>query len=181
MDRALVKYSKLLSLVLRHDPAAMGLELDGAGWVAVDDLLAAVQQRRPAFTRDVLERVVEENDKRRFAFSADGQRIRASQGHSVPVDLVLTPLVPPAQLFHGTASRFLESIRRQGLLAGSRHHVHLSADEGTARTVGGRHGRPVVLVVAAGRMQAEGHEFFQSANGVWLVASVPPSYFDVLA
>ncbi len=178
MDRVLVKYSKLLSLVLRHDPGAVGLELDDAGWVAVEDLLSALQQRHLAVSRDVLDQIVEQNDKRRFTFSPDGLRIRASQGHSVAVDLELRPVVPPGLLFHGTAGRFLESIRRQGLLPGARNHVHLSAQESTARDVGQRHGRPVVLVIDAGGMHAEGHEFFLSANDVWLVAAVPRQFLQ---
>jgi len=176
MDRSLVKTSKFLSLVLRHDPGHVGITLDDAGWVEVDVLLAAAQRAGVALDRATLERVVAENDKKRFAFSEDGARIRASQGHSVPVDLGLAPQEPPEVLFHGTAIRNLESIRRDGLIPGSRTHVHLSRDEETAVTVGQRHGKPVVLRVAAGEMHRAGHELTVSENGVWLAHAVPAAF-----
>ncbi len=176
LDRSLVRASKFLSLVLRHRPEHIGIALDPAGWVAVDELLAAARHTGFPLDRATLERVVAENDKRRFAFSADRTRIRASQGHSVDVDLGLAPQAPPDVLFHGTAARFLESIRREGLKPGSRTHVHLSTDEETARTVGQRHGSPVVLRVEAGAMHRDGHEFFRSENGVWLTQAVPARF-----
>ena len=120
--------------------------------------------------------MVRTSDKQRFAISEDGTRIRANQGHSVPVELGLLPQVPPEQLYHGTATRFLDSIRIQGLLRGDRHHVHLSANADTAVKVGSRHGQPVVLIVHAGDMHHAGHVFFRSDNGVWLVAHVPPAF-----
>ncbi len=120
------------------------------------------------------------NDKRRFAFSRDGTHIRANQGHSVEVDLKLVAVEPPTRLFHGTAPRFLDSIRSQGLVAGARHHVHLSATRDVAEAVGRRRGEPVVLTVAALDMAHAGHVFFQSANGVWLVAAVPPEFCQVI-
>jgi len=176
LDRSLVRASKFLSLVLRHRPEHIGITLDSAGWVAVDELLAAARRTGFPLDRATLERVVAENDKRRFALSTDGARIRASQGHSVGVELGLKPQTPPDVLFHGTAARFLESIRREGLKPGSRTHVHLSADEETARVVGRRHGSPVVLGVEAGTMHRDGHEFLCSENGVWLAQAVPARY-----
>lgn len=176
MDRSLVSASKFLSLVLRHDPASIGITLDAAGWVDVDVLLAAMERAGKPLDRATLERVVAENDKRRFAFSEDGARIRASQGHSVAVELGLAPVEPPEELFHGTATRFVESIRAQGLRPGSRTHVHLSADEATARAVGTRHGKPAILRVASGAMHRDGHPFVRSENGVWLAREVPVRY-----
>lgn len=176
MDPSLVRASRFLSLVLRHRPEHVGITLDPAGWVRVDELLAAARRSGFALDRATLERVVAENDKRRFALSGDGARIRASQGHSVDVDLGLAPQAPPEELFHGTATRFLESIRSEGLRPGSRIHVHLSPDEATARTVGRRHGAPVVLRVAAGDMHRDGHELVRSENGVWLALAVPAMY-----
>jgi putative RNA 2'-phosphotransferase len=120
--------------------------------------------------------VVAENDKQRFAFNEDRTRIRASQGHSIAVDLQLRESEPPALLYHGTASRFLKAILAAGLRAGARHHVHLSADPQTAMRVGARHGFPAVLVVDAARMRADGIVFYQSDNGVWLTAGVKPKY-----
>lgn len=181
MDPSLVRLSKFLSLVLRHEPETIGLALDPNGWVAVDELLAAAAKAGTPIAPESLRQVVATNDKKRFAFSEDGLRIRASQGHSVEVDLDLPPSVPPDVLFHGTATRFLDPIRAEGLRAQSRQHVHLSPDEATAVKVGMRHGKPVVLRVHAGRMHQAGHVFFLSANGVWLTAAVPPDYLEVIA
>lgn len=176
MDARLVRTSKFLSKVLRHAPESVGLRLDDAGWVDVEELLAAAERARVPLDQPTLERVVAENDKQRFALSADGLRIRASQGHSVPVELGLEPVVPPEVLFHGTADRNLESIRAQGLVPGRRTHVHLSADEATAVNVGRRHGRPVVLRIQSGEMHRAGHAFWRSDNGVWLTDAVPPAH-----
>ena len=168
--------SKFLSLVLRHDPARVGITLDASGWTDVEPLLAALAAHGHALTRAALEALVASSDKQRFALSPDGARIRANQGHSVEVELELPPATPPAQLFHGTVDRFVESIRVQGLIKGARHHVHLSADLETAQKVGSRRGAPVILTVRAGDMVAAGHVFYLSANGVWLTDHVPPSY-----
>ena len=177
-QRHLVKVSKYLSKHLRHQPERLGLALEPGGWVAVDDLLRACAEHNFVLTRAELEEVVERNDKRRFAFDATGTRIRASQGHSVEVDLGLAPAAPPAVLFHGTSDRSVESILRDGLSRRGRHHVHLSPDVATATRVGARHGRPVVLEVAAARMAADGHEFYLTANGVWLTLAVPAAYLE---
>lgn len=176
MSGRIAEISKFLSFVLRHQPQAIGITLDSQGWVAVDELLSAAARHGKSISRAQLEEVVATNDKRRFALSNDGVRIRANQGHSVEVDLALTPLAPPELLYHGTVERFLESIRVQGLLRGERHHVHLSPDRETAQRVGQRRGRPVVLVVEAGRMHRDGHVFRRSENGVWLADAVPPEY-----
>ena len=179
MSADLVRISKFLSLVLRHQPEAMGLELDEQGWADVDELVRLANNHRRPLTRELLERVVNENDKKRFVFSDDGRQIRASQGHSIEVDLDLPPLAPPELLYHGTASRFLDSIRATGLNSASRQHVHLSSDLATATKVGQRHGKPVVLNVRAGRMFAAGHQFFRSANGVWLTEHVPVEFLEI--
>jgi putative RNA 2'-phosphotransferase len=170
--------SKFLSLVLRHQPEIIGASLDEAGWVAVSDLLEGCRRHRRSITLEQLQEVVATNDKKRFEFSPDGSRIRASQGHSVEVELGYAPKQPPEHLYHGTAERSVPSIRAQGLLKCKRHHVHLYSEDRleTARATGGRHGRPVILKILAGRMAAEGHEFFQSTNGVWLTDHVPPAY-----
>lgn len=171
-----VKTSKFLSLVLRHRPDMIGLALDTGGWASVEDLLAACRARGVALTRERLEEAVAGNDKRRFSFSADGLSIRANQGHSVGVELGYESSVPPPVLYHGTAERNLASIRRDGIVKGGRHHVHLSEDAETARRVGARYGKPAVLLVEAARMCGEGHLFYLSANGVWLTDRVPPEY-----
>jgi putative RNA 2'-phosphotransferase len=179
-QRSLVKDSKFLSLVLRHDPGRVGITLDHAGWTEVAGLLAALRAHGRALGRERLDRVVAENDKKRFEFDAAGTRIRASQGHTVAVDLGYAAASPPAVLFHGTVRAALDSVFREGLLAGRRHHVHLSADQATAIRVGSRRGRPVVLRVDAARMAADGEEFRLSTNGVWLALAVPARYLTRL-
>lgn len=174
-----IKISKYLSLVLRHDPAAGGIVLDAEGWASIDDLLRAVTDKKLTFDRDELLAVVADNDKQRFAVSNDGQRIRASQGHSVQVDLQYAPQIPPETLFHGTAEKAVESIRSQGLTKRQRRHVHLSADRDTAVKVGTRHGSPVVFQISAGQMHREGFKFFLSDNGVWLTDTVPAIYLSL--
>jgi putative RNA 2'-phosphotransferase len=174
-----VRVSKRLSHVLRHQPGSVGLTLDEAGWVDVDALLSALARHGLPLTRDELGHVVATNDKRRFSFDATGTRIRASQGHSRPVDLGYAPARPPDVLFHGTVGRFLPAILAEGLRPGSRHAVHLSPDAATARTVGARRGRPVVLRVDAAAMATDGHAFSRSDNGVWLTDAVPPRYLRV--
>lgn len=178
MTNPFVKTSKFLSLVLRHEPSKIGLTLDAAGWVAVDELLAACATHGINLDREMLETVVRQNDKQRFSFSEEGTRIRANQGHSVEIELGYAPATPPELLYHGTATHFLASIRQQGLLKGARHHVHLSADVETATRVGQRHGQPVVLTVRAAAMTEVGFTFYLSANGVWLTEHVPASYLS---
>jgi len=179
MRHELVKISKFLSYVLRHRPDAIGLALDEGGWAAVDELIGRAAAAGRRLDRQRLQEVVETNDKQRFVLSEDGQRIRASQGHSIAVDLGLQPLEPPQVLYHGTATRFLAAIREQGLSPRSRTHVHLSADHDTAVRVGQRHGKPVVLVIDAAAMHAAGFRFFLSENGVWLTESVPHRFLSV--
>lgn len=173
-EQRTVKVSRYLSRHLRHQPDRIGLTLDEAGWVEIDELLAAAAAHGFPVSRAELDRVVAENDKQRF--SIEGTRIRANQGHTVEVDLGLAVAEPPAYLFHGTVNRFLGAIRAEGLAPMSRHDVHLSADRETATRVGARRGRPVVLTVDAGAMHRDGYTFRLSANGVWLTAAVPPEY-----
>ena len=172
------RLSKYLSKHLRHRPERLGVELGPGGWVEVDALLEACARQLFPISRAELEEVVERNDKRRFAFDPSGTLIRAQQGHSVPVDLLLKPAEPPPVLYHGTPESNLEAILRGGLQSMGRHHVHLSPDEATAAVVGRRRGRPVVLTVDAYAMQRDGWEFYRSGNGVWLVEHVPPRYLS---
>ncbi|QRP44173.1 RNA 2'-phosphotransferase [Amycolatopsis sp. FDAARGOS 1241] len=178
-EKHLTRVSKRLSRHLRHDPGSLGLVLDPAGWVSVDVLLAALREHGFGVTRAQLDEVVARNNKQRFSFDETGTRIRANQGHSVEVELGLAVVAPPAMLYHGTASTTVPVIFTEGLRPMRRHAVHLSADVETALKVGARHGRPVVLRVAAGEMALAGHEFQRSDNGVWLTAEVPPPYLTL--
>lgn len=173
-----VRISKFLSLVLRHQPEKIGITLDRQGWVAVSELLRACREHGRTLSLEELRSVVETNDKRRFSFSPDGLRIRASQGHSVGVELGYDAVVPPSVLYHGTAERAVASIMRDGIARGRRHHVHLSESVETATAVGRRYGRPVLLRVESARMHEDGHLFFRSANGVWLTDHVPVEYIS---
>jgi putative RNA 2'-phosphotransferase len=175
-----VQLSKFLSFVLRHKPDSVGLALDPQGWVAIDELIAKADAAGTHFSRDDLRHVVETNDKKRFSISADELRIRAAQGHSVSVELGLSPEPPPPVLYHGTATRFLDAILAHGLKPQSRQHVHLSPDEETARRVGQRHGRPVILQVDTRAMHAAGMRFYVADNGVWLTEHVPTKFLTVL-
>jgi putative RNA 2'-phosphotransferase len=167
------KISKKLSYILRHAPDSVGLILDENGWVSVHDLITKFGD---PLSIETLKEVVETNDKKRFAFNEGFTKIRASQGHSIEIDLAYQPTKPPEFLFHGTATRFLESIKNEGLLKGSRHHVHLSLDEVTARKVGSRHGSPSILTIKSRDMYDAGYTFFVSENDVWLTDNVPTRF-----
>lgn len=171
-------FSKFMSLVLRHHPARINLELDPSGWCSVDDLLQGMRVAGRQLSRTQLEFVVAENDKQRFEFSEDGRKIRARQGHSVSVELGYEPTHPPKILFHGTPTKFVESIRRQGLRKQKRHHVHLHEDIAVASSVGARRGEAVVLRIQSGRMADEGSIFYVTPNRVWLTDHVPVKFIE---
>jgi putative RNA 2'-phosphotransferase len=187
-EAGLIAMSRFLSKVLRHEPELVGVRLDDGGWVGVQELLDGIDRAArnrnapkrlrtlPKVTLEAIRIVVANNPKQRFALSADGARIRAVQGHSVEVELGYTPKEPPPVLFHGTSFANTASIFKQGLHRGARHAVHLSRDAATARVVGSRHGKPIVLEVAAARMHKDGFKFTEADNGTWLVESVPPQY-----
>jgi len=176
INQSLSDLSRYLSFVLRHQPQSIGLILDEKGWANIEELIEKATASGKAIDRATLLRVVETNEKKRFTLSADGRRIRAAQGHSIKITLDLKPKEPPVVLYHGTATRFLESISKYGLKPQSRQHVHLSIDEETARKVGQRHGKVVVLRIEALRMYQQGFEFFEADNGVWLTDHVVPEF-----
>lgn len=175
-DEALGRY---LSLVLRHNPAAAGIHLDEHGWADVEALLAGAAGAGKKISRETLERIVRENSKQRYSFNDDHTRIRANQGHSIPVELDLEPQTPPDVLYHGTALRYLDDIRGKGIERQSRQYVHLSADQKTALAVGSRHGAPLILKIHAKAMAEDGYLFYRSANGVWLCERVPWEYITL--
>jgi putative RNA 2'-phosphotransferase len=176
VSRSDVQTSKFLSLVLRHQPEKIGIALDEAGWVGVDELLAACARHGTVISRAQLDELVAGSDKQRFAFNDDRTRIRTNQGHSVEVELGHPPATPPDVLFHGTPAKFVEAIRREGLKKMQRHHVHLSPTRETAAKVGQRRGREVVLTIDARRMRGDGFVFYRTPNDVWLVDAVPVEY-----
>ena len=170
--------SKFLSLVLRHKPQTLDLVLDENGWADVNTLLERMDRESKTITFEELEYVVDNNDKKRFAFNEDKTRIRASQGHSINIDLEYKAVKPPEFLYHGTPVKFIKPIQEKGLLKMKRHHVHLSKDVETATKVGARRGKPVILTINAIDMYHDGYEFFVSDNGVWLTNKVPAKYID---
>lgn len=169
------KTSKYISLILRHQPEVIGITLDEHGWADTEALIEGVNRTHP-ITREILEEIVRTDEKQRYSFNEDHTRIRANQGHSIPVDVELREEEPPEILYHGTGEKFTASIESQGLIPKSRLYVHLSKDRETAVRVGQRHGKPVVYAVDAGTMYRDGHPFYLSANGVWLVKKVPVQY-----
>ena len=178
--KQLKQLSKSLSYVLRHRPDSIGVELETGGWINVATLLNALSQDGKHISVEVLREIVAQSDKQRFELSEDGLRIRARQGHSVEVELGYEPATPPTVLYHGTATRNLDSIFEQGLLKGRRHHVHLSTNKQTMMQVAVRHGKPALLSIQSGQMHADGHEFFVTGNNVWLTEHVPPRYIALI-
>ncbi|MGN7823794.1 RNA 2'-phosphotransferase [Chitinophaga sp. 22536] len=170
--------SKFMSLVLRHSPEIIGLQLDDQGWADVQELMGKAARKGQRFSMEELLAVVAECEKQRFAINEDHTRIRANQGHSIDVSLDLETATPPEYLYHGTVGKFMQAIRQEGLRKMSRHHVHLSEQRDTATAVGARRGQPVILTVHSGRMYRDGITFFRSANNVWLTDNVPAKYIE---
>ena len=169
--------SKFLSLVLRHKPETIGISLDEHGWAEVDRLIAGIAKTRE-FHMGLLEEIVRTDKKQRYSFNEDKTLIRANQGHSILVDVELQAVKPPEYLYHGTGQKYVESIERSGLMPKGRLYVHLSGDVDTAVKVGSRHGKAVVYRVSSGRMSRDGHVFYCSVNGVWLIKAVPVEYLE---
>ena len=171
----LTKVSKFIALILRHKPETIGITLDKHGWANVQELIDGVSKKYP-IDMDILEEIVRTDEKQRYSFNKDHTRIRANQGHSVPVDVELEEVEPPAYLFHGTAEKYTGLIERDGLIPKSRLHVHLSKDVETAIEIGKRHGDPVIYLVDSGKMHKQGYKFYCSVNGVWLTDKVPVEF-----
>ena len=177
-EKQTIRASKFMSFVLRHSPESAGLQLDSAGWVEVTSLLNGITKAKGQFTLDNLNHVVATNQKKRFEFNEDRTKLRASQGHSLDVDLEYEARTPPEFLYHGTATRFLDVIRAAGLKKMNRHHVHLSDEKVMTMKVGARHGKPTLLTIKAKDMHEDGHAFWLSTNNVWLTNEVPVSFIE---
>jgi putative RNA 2'-phosphotransferase len=178
MKPELIKISKFLSLILRHKPESIGVSMSPHGWVNINELIKAAEKHRIYLNKKLIDQVIKEDDKQRFTYSTDGESIRANQGHSINIELELKPSKPPDSLYHGTASRFIENIRKKGLLKMNRQHVHLSLLKKTAYDVGKRHGKPIILTIDAETMTKDGYDFYLSKNGVWLTKHVAPQYLE---
>ena len=173
---SLTKTSKYISLILRHKPETIGISLDEHGWANVKDLIEGINKTHK-LDMEMLEEIVETDDKQRYSFNEDKTKIRANQGHSIDVDVELEEAVPPEMLWHGTGIKYVNSINTEGLIPKSRLYVHLSVDPNTAIEVGKRHGTPAIYCVDAEKMYADGYKFYKSKNGVWLTKHVPAEYF----
>ena len=172
---SLKNISKTLSFILRHNPEQFNLTMDEFGWVNVQQLVDAL-----TINTATLVSIVNEDSKGRYAFSEDSLSIRATQGHSRPVILDTVNVVEVFQpVYHGTAQRFLDSILSEGLKSGSRQYVHMAYDYQQAKETGGRHGKPVVLVVDVNQAIKDGIKFIKSQNGYILTEHVPPKYLEV--
>ena len=175
----LTKVSKKLSYMLRHSTEPLYISLDN-GWADTAGIIRALKEKYPEVNTDVLEQIVSEDEKGRYSFNEDHTKIRANQGHSIPgVRIEMEQPEPPEFLYHGTATRFLDVIMKEGLKPMSRQYVHISSDMDTAVQTGKRHGKPVVLVIRAKDLVGDGHPLYRSSNGVWLAESVPTEYFSV--
>jgi putative RNA 2'-phosphotransferase len=174
----LTKISRFISLILRHKPEEIGIKLDEHGWAKVNELVRGVRVKYPDFNADILEEIVATDEKQRYSFDDTHKLVRANQGHSIPVDVELEQVEPPRYLYHGTATKYMDSIWKNGLVAKSRLYVHLSGDKNTAIDVGKRHGKPVVYRVRALDMHNQGFVFYRSENGVWLTERVPVEFLN---
>lgn len=180
MSKSLTELSKFLSLILRHKPSAANIELDEHGWANVDELMAGINQvdARNNIDMEKLEEIVRTDNKQRYSFNEDKTLIRANQGHSISVDVELEEVMPPGYLWHGTATKYMESIDKEGLVPKSRLYVHLSGDVETATNVGKRHGKLLMYKVLSKKMVEDGYKFYKSVNGVWLTKTVPAEYLE---
>ena len=169
--------SKYLCLILRHKPETIGITLDAHGWANVNDLIKGVNKTHK-LDMDILEEIVATDNKQRYSFNEDKTMIRANQGHSVNVDVELEEVIPPEYLFHGTATKYMDSIWKTGLVPKSRLYVHLSEDTETATNVGERHGKPIVFRIKSKCMYLQGYKFYKSQNGVWLTKEVPAEFLE---
>lgn len=180
MNKDEVKISRFISLVLRHKPEVISLNIDKHGWASVDELIEKVSKWYPQMNKELLDYIVENNNKKRFSYNEDQSQIRANQGHSINVDVDLEERIPPDVLYHGTAFQNIDSIMEKGIVKGNRLYVHLSQDEKTAINVGKRHGLPIVLIINTKEMVEDGIVFYYSVNGIWLTEYISPKYIQVL-
>jgi putative RNA 2'-phosphotransferase len=171
------KISKYFSYILRHHPEEIGIKMDKQGWVLIKDLINKTKDFN--LTYEIVEKVVQTDNKNRYSISENKKRIRANQGHSVKVNLGLKEKKPPKVLYHGTAERFLKQILLEGLKSMNRHDVHLSENKKTAIEVGKRYGKPILLKIKSEEMHQEGISFCETDNNVWLTKYVKPKYIEV--
>ena len=180
-QKQLTAFSKFLSLFLRHKPETINLSLDSEGYVDINQLISNINKYSEYhITRSTLDHIVATDSKHRYSYNDTKTKIRANQGHSIPVDLNLTAQIPPEILYHGTSKRFLDSILSDGLKPMSRQYVHLSSDSTTAAMVGKRHGdNPIIFMIETKPLIDSGYKFYLSENKVWLTDYIPAKYLSL--
>lgn len=171
MENNLERVSRFISLILRHKPEIIGIELDEHGWANVDELLKGIE-----IDFDTLEKIVREDEKGRYSFNDDKTKIRANQGHSINVDVELEEKIPPDVLYHGTGQKYVDSINKIGLIPKTRLYVHMTEDLEVAKITGMRHGKLIVYQIDAKKMNNDGILFYKSVNNVWLTKDVETKY-----
>ena len=174
MANDLTKTSKFISLILRHKPETIGIELDEHGWANVDELLKGVN-----IDFETLEKIVREDEKGRYSFNEDKTKIRANQGHSINVDVELEEKIPPDVLYHGTGQKYVDSINKIGLIPKTRLYVHMTEDLEVAKITGERHGKLAIYEIDAKQMAKNGIKFYKSVNNVWLTKNVDAKYLKL--
>lgn len=174
-----IKIGKEISFALRHHPEKYQLDMDEEGWVQVEQLFHALEDKYGVLTEaDILD-IMKHSDKQRYELK--NHKIRAYYGHSLKQKIKKIPMEPPKVLYHGTAKRFLDSIMKDGLLPMNRQYVHLSADQETAIKVGKRHdAHPIILRINAIEAYCNGISFYLGNETVWLSDSIPIQYIKVL-
>ncbi|EMQ1359338.1 RNA 2'-phosphotransferase [Clostridioides difficile] len=173
------KLSIFISLILRHKPETIGIKLDDYGYADVNELIEKINNTGRNINIEILEQIVKEDNKQRYSFNEDRSKIRANQGYSINVNVELRELEPPRFLYHGTATRFLDNIKKEGIISKSRLYIHLSNDIDTAVQVGKRHGIPIVLKINAGKMYENDYKFYLSENNIWLCEYIPFKYVEI--
>lgn len=173
MNNFLIKKSKYISKLLRHDPE--NLEMNKNGWVGTEELLNKVD-----INFNQLMKIVKNDNKKRFSLNKDKTKIRANQGHSLDVDVGLKETIPPEFLYHGTKQENLDLILDNGIKKGKRKFVHLSKNIESAEQVGKRHGKPIIFKIFTSEMSKQGYKFYLSENGVWLTNYVPTKFIKKL-
>lgn len=176
-NHILIDKGKQLSWLLRHDSHSFvkGL-IDNCGWRSVDEII-----NKYHYTQELLDEIVKTNNKNRYEYNEDKTKIRARQGHSINVDVGLTPVTDVDELYHGTSDKFIDSIIKEGIKPMSRIYVQLSKDIETAITVGKRHGgKTVIIIVDVKRMISDGESIYISNNGIYCTKYVDPKYFNLI-
>jgi putative RNA 2'-phosphotransferase len=174
----LVGLSKLMSLILRHEPEKFGLILDAEGFAPLQDLLEAVRRERPGTTEADVRAVVATVEPQKQRYSIVDLDIRANYGHSLDGKIRHAPSVPPDILYHGTSEKAVAAILASGLRPMARQYVHLTEDRALALKVGGRHGKPRLIQVDAPRAHREGIVFYKANRSFWLADAVPATYLQ---